>query len=164
MSDYCQLSFCKSRFTRCFWLCHDLRWPQGSKKVLWYCLQSHSSAFTCWELEPLQPMKWQHLVSQARGHIGKLGHLFFTLLGDEHSINNNMKDFANILCKIFFSNRQFKLSKYWWGQLCLSQTLVVTSPYGPYANIRPCTRQLWPALEAKMQALRCRSRAALHVQ
>ena len=85
-------------------------------------------------------MRWQHLVSQARGRIGKLGNLFFTLLGDEHSIDNNTNEFANILCNIF------KKAKYWWGQLCLSQTLVVTSPYGPYANLRPCSWHplCWP--------------------
>ena len=51
---------------------------------------------------PLQPIKLQHLVSQARGRIGKLGNVFFTLLGDEHSIDNNTNEFANILCNIFF--------------------------------------------------------------
>ena len=82
---------------------------------------------------PLQPIKLQHLVSQARGRIGKLGNVFFTLLGDEHSIDNNTNEFANILCKIIFSNWQFKLTKYWWGQLCLSQTLVVTDLMQTYA-------------------------------
>lgn len=42
-----------------------------------------------------------------------------------------------IYCRQF--NRQLKWTKYCLGQLFPSQTLVVTSPYGPYANLRPCS-------------------------
>lgn len=44
-----------------------------------------------------------------------------------------MRMSSQIYCAIFFSNRQFKFLK-------ICQTLVVTRPQGPYANLRPCMK------------------------
>ena len=41
--------------------------------------------------------------------------MYFSPSGRQHSIDNYTNEFANILCKIFFSNRQLKLTKYWCG-------------------------------------------------